>query len=245
MVERPSQPYGNVPAPDPSLITSDHINRVKTELRDEFRAALAALNDLSNTERRVLSTRMDAMDKASDVLSDNITRVPTNVDRQVGHLTELHDEKFISIQKQFIERDVRTDQSAVATKIAVDAALSAQKEAAAAQNESNAAAITKSEASTIKQMDGMLALLASNNTALNDKISVINARLDRGEGGSAGARLAQEDNHLTMASVLGIVGGVVSVVSLMAMIAFGLAGASRGTIPGQVTVAPPATIQSH
>ena len=75
-----------------------------------------------------------------------------------------------SIQLQFDERDIRSRASEDAAKIAGNAALQAQKEAAAAQNESNAAAITKSEGVTVKQIDGILALLASNTNSMNDKI---------------------------------------------------------------------------
>jgi hypothetical protein len=80
---------------------------------------------------------------------------------------------FGSVQKQFAERDVRTDQAAIATKIAVDAALQAQKEAAGAQNESNSAAITKSEAASAKQMDGIQALLQSESKATGEKFDDI------------------------------------------------------------------------
>jgi hypothetical protein len=133
--------------------------------------------------RSVLEARLDGMDRAMVLFSDNLTRVPTDTDKQVGHLKELHDEKFLSIQKQFDERDVRTDQAAIATKIAVDAALQAQKEAAGAQNESNAAAIAKSEAATAKQIDGIVALLGGSNKASDEKISDLKSRLDRGDGG--------------------------------------------------------------
>ena len=45
----------------------------------------------------------------------------------------IYAEKFSSIQTQFKERDVRTDQTASQVKLAVDAALQAQKEAAGEQ----------------------------------------------------------------------------------------------------------------
>src|ERR1700722_15004743 len=102
------------------------------------------------------------MDKAATLFNDNLTRVPTDTDKQIQHLKELHDEKFESIQTQFKERDVRSDQDKIAATTAVNAALQAQKEAAASQNESNSAAITKSEAATAKQIDQILLLLGSN-----------------------------------------------------------------------------------
>jgi uncharacterized coiled-coil protein SlyX len=177
----------NVPIPDPSSLTTEQLRREISALRD------------------ALETRLNAMDKATELLNENVTRVPTETDKQIAHLKELHDEKFSSIQTQFDERDVRTEQAAIATKIAVDAALSAQKESAAAQYAGLVAAINKSEAATTKQIDTILAQLtnsakatddkiASNAKAVDDKIAstakstddkiaVINGRLDRGEGG--------------------------------------------------------------
>ena len=174
--------------PDPSVLTTLQLHRELTSLR------------------AVLEARLDGMDRAMVLFSDNLTRVPTDTDKQVGHLKELHDEKFVSIQKQFNERDVRTEQATIATKIAVDAALQAQKEAAGAQNESNAAAIAKSETATTKQIDGIVALLGSNNKATDEKISDLKSRLDRGDGGwtaiMAGLSIALALAAIVVAAVL-------------------------------------------
>lgn len=64
-------------------------------------------------------------------------------------------EKFASIQTQFQERDVRTDQTASQVKLAVDAALQAQKEAAGEQAKSFSAATTKSETAMNRQIEGL------------------------------------------------------------------------------------------
>lgn len=153
---------------DPTFLTTQQLLREYTSLKE------------------LVFTRLDAMDKAMELFNANITRVPTDTDKQISHLKELHDERFSGVDKQFTERDVRTEQSATATKIAVDAALQAQKEAAGAQNESNAAAIAKSEAATAKQIDGIIALLNSSLKALDEKINDLKGRLDRGEGKVAG-----------------------------------------------------------
>lgn len=152
------------PQSDPTFLTTQQLLREMESLKD------------------LVFTRLDAMDKAMELFNANITRVPTDTDKQISHLKELHDEKFEGIEKQFKERDVRTEQSATATKIAVDAALQAQKEAAGAQNESNSAGIAKSETATTKQIDGITALLNGGLKALDEKINDLKGRLDRGEG---------------------------------------------------------------
>jgi hypothetical protein len=176
--------------------------------------------------RNEMNARFDAMDKATVLLNENLTRVPTDVDKQILHIKALYDDRFASagnardrigegfisrlesveagIQKQFDERDVRSRASDSASSTAVNAALQAQKEAASAQNEANAAAITKSEAAYVKQIDGILALLASDTKAIDEKISAINGRLDRGEG-------AISSHSSTQATIIAIISVFVSV----------------------------------
>ena len=131
--------------------------------------------------KEVIIARLDANDKATVILAESINRVPTALDREVSRLTALTDEKFNSVWKQFSEVTLRASASEDAAKVGVAAALQAQKEAAAAQNTSNTAAIAKSETATTKQLDSILALLASNASGINDKIQAINDRITRSE----------------------------------------------------------------
>jgi type VI protein secretion system component VasK len=127
--------------------------------------------------REIVETRLNAIDKATQLFQENLMRVPTDTDKQIAHLKSLHDEKFAAVSQQFKDRDIRSDQDKQVASTAVTAALQAQKDLIALQN-----------SNTTKQVDSILALLASTNTALNDKVGVINGRLDRGDGGhSAGA----------------------------------------------------------
>lgn len=167
-----SLPPQNVPNPDPSTLTTAQLQRELEGLR------------------QLIETRLDGMDRAGVILDANVNRVPTLLDRSINQITDLFEVKFAGIQKQFDERDVRTEQAAIATKIAVDAALQAQKEAANAQNVSNAAAIAKSETATAKQIDSILALMQSSAGAMGDKIDDLKGRIDRGEGAFRGGAAA-------------------------------------------------------
>jgi ATP-dependent Clp protease ATP-binding subunit ClpA len=187
----------NIPVPDPSSMTTE-------QLRHELMGL-----------RQLVETRLDGMDKAAGLLQMAQDRTPSEISQMVGQLQELHSEKFFSIQKQFDERDIRTRASEVAAQTAVNAALSAQKEAASAQNDANAAAIMKSEASTVKQIDGIVALLTSGTKATDDKIAAINARLDRGEGTGSGRASSQSSMLAVTAIVVSVVVGGVSVVSTL------------------------------
>lgn len=189
---------GLIPIPDPSVLTTEQLSRGLTNLRE------------------LLETRIKSVEQAAHLRYDDLRRVPTETDRQVTHLRELFSEKFNSVQRQFEERDVRGRSAEDAAKVAVNAALQAQKEAAWAQNESNAAAITKSEAATIKQIDGILALLNSSTIGTNDKIATINARLDRDDGVSKGGRETRYESRLATGSMVAIISVAVMAISVAA-----------------------------
>ena len=216
-------PALNVPNPDPSDLTLSMV-----------------YHEIANL-RQLLEARLDGIDRATEVFQQNLTRVPTEVDKQVLRLRELHDERFSAakearnglaegIQKQFDERDIRSKASELSAQVAVSAALQAQKEAAAAQNDSNAAAISKSEVATTKQIDGILALLASNTKAIDEKISSTVARLDRTEGGQTSSQGSQ-------ATTVAIVAIIVSIIVGGFSIAAGFARSKEGSSPQPAAVA--------
>jgi hypothetical protein len=197
-----------VPVPDPTALTTEQLRR-----------ELGAL-------REVIEARLNGMDIATKLLADQASGVPKDIDKQIRHLTDLFGERMEglkaerislgrSIQLQFDERDIRSRASEDAAKIAVNAALQAQKEAAAAQNESNAAAITKSEGATVKQIDGILALLASNTLSMNDKITAIISRLDRGEASTSANSMARQDRRLDGGSNVAILGVGLTVITVV------------------------------
>jgi hypothetical protein len=199
-----------VPRPDPTTLTTAQLKESITAVREVFDA------------------RLSGMDRAIELLASTQSRTPSETERGLLNLKDLHGERFDSFDKQlvdtqrgialqFAERDVRLEQAAVATKIAVDAALQAQKEAANATNVSNTAAIAKSELNTTKLIDGIVALLNSTVKATDEKIGDLKGRLDRGEGNSSGIQYNVNERRsntntmvawgtLAVASITGVVG---------------------------------------
>ena len=202
------------PVPDPTFLTTQQLRHEQGNLRE------------------VIEARLDGMDIATRLLADHVNRVPNDIDKHIAHLTDLFGERMDGlrselnslgrgIQLQFDERDIRTRAAGDAAMVAVNAALQAQKEAAAAQNESNAAGITKSEAATVKQIDGILALLASNTMAINDKIAGIISRVDRGEAISSANSLTRQDRRLDGGSNVAILGvGLLVITAVVGIIGF-------------------------
>ena len=159
------------PNPDPTART------VEALLRE-----IAALKELH-------ATRFEAYDKAIALLQANADKAPSIsvIEERVRSLQSLHDEKFKSIAVQFAERDTRTEQTSRDSKVAVDAALQAAKEAVEKQNASSALAIAKSEASTAKQIEQIVATFGETTKGLTDKIEAITKGItDRIEAITAG-----------------------------------------------------------
>jgi hypothetical protein len=152
--------------------------------------------------------RFTAMDKALTLLQAIADRQPDEVDRKIGELQKLHEEKFESVATQFKERDVRTESTQRDSKVAVDAALKAQQEAFAEQNKSSALAIAKSETSTSKQLDLLAGTISSNDKATDGKIADVKERLTRIEGTSKG-------HGETWGYIVGAIGILATVVSLV------------------------------
>jgi hypothetical protein len=168
---------GSTPVPDPTLLTTAALTR-----------EIAALKEL-------VATRLDAMDKAMTLFNENITRVPTDTDKQIRHLKELVWEKFATtmeqfngIKTQFSERDSRRDTEAKLFSTAID----------------------KAEVALTKQMDQQQAAIHSAKTELGIMISAVRDRVTRieGEGGGEKAsELVQRSESTNVINLLGLIIG--------------------------------------
>lgn len=160
----------------------------------------ALLREIANLKEYVITrfegvaVRIEAMDKAMMLFQEDIKRVPTDVQKEVGHLKELHGQMFADLHGQLRERSDRRMAEKASAQDALDAALTSAKELAAVQDSTNATAIQKSQDNTEKQIDGLKVLVSSGIKTLDDKIAVINGRLDRGETGSGAARDAVREH---------------------------------------------------
>lgn len=185
-----SGPGDSRPVPDPTLLTGQLIAREVGMLRE------------------LLETRLNAMDKAMALFQESITRVPTDVDKQVGHLKQLHEEKFDGVQKQFSERDVRVEQTSRDSKVAIDAALQAAKEAVGQQTQASDRAIAKSETATSKQLDQLAVQIQTETRALDGKIGDLKERLTLIEGRGSGMASSWGVAVAVIGAALGV-GGLV------------------------------------
>jgi hypothetical protein len=194
-----------LPIPDPTPLTTAQLHREIEALTTVF------------------DTRLIGNDKAISILQQFANSMPTPalVQASVDALQLVVNERFNSIALQFQERDVRTDQTSRDSKVAVDAALQAAKEAVGEQNKSSALAIAKSESSTQKQIDQQGVLIATATAALNDKIVDMKGRLIRIEEGRAGVLEHKVDDQHRGSNQMQGVGLMVAIgVAILGLVGF-------------------------
>ena len=146
-----------------------------------------------------------------ELVESRISSVANIFDEKIKQVVARTDEVFSRIDVQFIERDKRTEQLAIASSTAIAAALQAAKEAVGAQNTSNSIAISKSETSTLESLRQLRDLFQADSRSTNEKINDIKSRVDKGEG-----------THTGIANVWGaILGGgsfVIAIITVLILI---------------------------
>jgi len=181
---------GSRPIPDPTLLTTQ-----------QLLAAVAGLREILETkisgEVRIIEARLNGMDEAIRLLQDIKDKMPSEIKEKIGNLERLHNERFSSVTAQFEAIGKLSEQTKADTKTAVDAALSAQKEAAG-----------KSEVSTTKQIDEQ-----------GRRVDDLKARVDRIEATAIGAGGATISRQASSANSWTIVGGIVGVLGFIALLA--------------------------
>ena len=185
------------PVPDPTLLTTQQLLR-----------ELAALREL-------LEARLNGMDRATELLSATVNRTPTVIQTEISHVREVEQERFASIAQQFHERDVRADKAERAAKEALDAALLAQKELVAQQNDANAAQAAKTDLSTTKQIDQIGIRIDTMQKAFDDRLTELKERIDRGEGSDTGAATRRTEQRLDL-------GQLIAALAVVAAVIFGI-----------------------
>ena len=166
---------------DPTFLTEQRIERAATAERD-----------YTDGKLEVLRTRLEAIDEATRVLATTVNKVPSEIEKEITHLTSVMEEKFDSVSLRFSERDDRSERESRDNKVAVDAAFAAQKEAAAEQNKANTKAIDKSEEATNEAIAKLSELFESRTKAQSDKVDDLKDRIQSMESSRNGENRIQE-----------------------------------------------------
>jgi hypothetical protein len=124
-----------------------------------------------------MNAKMPNNSSGSRPVPDPTSLTTQQTDERVLALRELLETRIKGIDTQIAERDIRTEQTSRDSKVAVDAAFAAAKEAVAEQNKSNALSISKSEAAFTKQVDQMGIVIQALTKGIDDRIDDIKTRL--------------------------------------------------------------------
>jgi hypothetical protein len=220
----------NIPIPDPSLATQREIDTTRVELRQEFKDLLAAQNELlratgvARHEKAML--RIDGIEKSQQTFDDNLNRVPTALDRESRRIEQLFGEKLHSVAvevksfQEFADRlraivNKHTDDVRVNAKEAITTAFSSAKELSNNQRDSFRDQITKSESSINQEIVGIKTLISARDEKTSADIQNLVSRLDRGDGGIAGAKQTVDNNRAGTNIIVAIVGACILAVSLL------------------------------
>jgi len=199
---------GSTPRPDPTLLTTQQLLRELGLQGDRFDAALAA------TEK-VISTRLDGMDKAIELSRLANDRQAALATKEVENLTGLLDEKFQSVQRQFENMAALAKQVSESATVAINAALQAQKEAVAEQTRASALSIAKSEKTFGEQIGAQATLIQTVDKGFGLQMGDVKERLTRLEGQAVGAKVAQDDGRGNIALVVSVITGLVVIIGLV------------------------------
>jgi hypothetical protein len=178
---------GLVPVPDPTLLTTQSLQR-----------EIAALKELFTTELKSIDQRISEVSAYSRARNEDIRSASTTLqallEEKIDKLSAVCIEKFAGVGAQFAERDTRTDQRAGDTKLAVDAAFAAAKEATA-----------KIEAGFTKQIDGMTQILDSKTANLGGNIDDLKQRMTAVESRSGTQTEGRRDNRDNVGLIVAII----------------------------------------
>ena len=195
------------PVPDPTALTNALVNSA-----------------VGNLEARIL-VRLDGMERATELRLGEMHKIPADIDREIVHLRSFIEQKFKGVEikfdgiaLQFAERDIRVDTGARSSKEALDAALLAAKELVGATNLANAEAATKAETSFLKSLDQITTLIKSTADATDARIADLKERIDRGEGGNAGAATYRAEQRLDYGTLISVIAVIFVVIGIAASV---------------------------
>ena len=179
-------------------------NAVRDQNQDPTELTRQALWREIGSLKELVFTTIGGIQDAIKVAHDDMVRVPTEVQKAVGTLkdildqkivaleqsmrdaAQLRDEKFAGVAKQFETLNISIGKTSEVAKTAVDAALQAAKELVLQQNISAAQSAAKQEASFSKQIDAQGLLIQTTAKASDEKVNDIRERLLRLEAKKEG-----------------------------------------------------------
>jgi hypothetical protein len=195
---------GSRPIPDPTLLTTEQLLREISNLRENF------------------NIRLDAMDKAVVLSTQNLSTLSLEIEKKIAHLAELteaHRQSIVNemkgrlhaIDSRFSERDVRAAQMSEANRMAIDTALQSVRDINQSQIRCTSEAAQKTELSTTKQIDQMGALIQASVGAIQAQMGDVKDRITKIESMKLGAHEVTTNQQSNVLSITAIIGTITAI----------------------------------
>lgn len=213
----------DLPVPDPTVLTTQAVDRAIGSYREVMEARLGGMDRATElVALSIAETRQGATEKITGLVGEIGRREVAQreiIVAEIRRVSDVSSERFDAVRTQFNERDTRTEQAAQESRISLDAALAAAKEAVSEQNKANALAIGKSEDATKERLDALALLMTTSVKSLEDKIGDVKSRLDRGEGRTGGQDDSRDDRRVNVGQIMLALSVLIAAVGLF--VAFG------------------------
>lgn len=182
---------------EPNTLTTSQLLREVGFLEKHFASEIAAIKEGIKISHDDMVRWPTEVQEQVGALKELLEMKIDEVEKHIGHLkelletriekgTDLKEEKFKNIEKQFQLIEQARVEHKNDTANAVDKALKAAKEAVNEQNTTNNIAISKSETAMTKQMDQQSEKINQIIKTFDDKIADVKERVTYGGGKSAG-----------------------------------------------------------
>jgi hypothetical protein len=206
------------PEEDPTTLTQAAVERAANATRDYVDGQVGILSTRIRVEREkcegqfhVAIQRFDDMDKATELLSETVNRVPTDLTKAIGDILRLMDERDRRVEEHFdaIKR-LRLSENNL-NQTALQAALAAQEKATAVSSASLDRTIEKNAELAAQQV----AALSARVTQVSDQGIRTQQQIAEILAGSQAVVAQRVDTRGGATSVYGFVGATVGVLSII------------------------------
>lgn len=202
---QPRMEQGSVPVPDPTILTTRQVEQAVEVLTDKMLSADKALRDH-------IDSKIMAIDRATELRIKEIERIPLQIKESIGHLNDLimarfeqQNEKFLSINRQFIDQAASVEKAASVSQTAISTAFSNAEKA-----------VDKERMNTGERLAILSEQQRVQKDSLDKVISDLKDRLTLIEGRQSGSNEARAGISESTALMIGIGGFAIAVISFFA-----------------------------
>jgi chromosome segregation ATPase len=176
------------PVPDPTVLSTEAIARGLKNERDYVDGKVDVLFSHIETERvrceghvETLEQRFADLDRATELLSATVNRVPTDLQTAIRDVMRLMDERDARVQARFDANEKLSKRESDLNQTALGAALTSQKESSAVSTNSLEARITSQGASFDRTIDKNAELAKQAVGALEARVTELSSQVIRSQ----------------------------------------------------------------